>query len=561
MPSIQWKSPSPLWTAGANAPDQPWIAEFDGDKFLTDFRQLMAGQMPGKIPGNLGDMMPQDRSGDALKLYQPMHGRYYFVTASLICRQLGLPDRAVAKQNGDRTSFVLRRSVTVGVPQEQAWVSAGANSGWQPLVDQIGNAVPALPNEERFPLHAAPVCFPKTNGNGRTTPGPFGLSACNRRSVYYGYIPVSSRDKYLPKFVTPSADSAEDLKNFMQQVQKDSALEGDYRLGEVDDRVIEPWRAMYVGLPPDPLKLDPNKLEEVSLYLLLDLADFLDRALPSVSNAIAKSDSTSLNGASNTARKALYDELNNIYIPANANPPSGNMKLASAIKNLYPYLGLVRGQDIEEPVKKYNLKDAPKFAPNPTPANAIQANGAYLDTLNGQLHNRFKAALSEEDTPMQPSIEATSLLQDQVRTDSQVGDVYHVRLVYERKGCPPIVSAPSPDFTFARPFDPDAPARHIQIELPSINLKDMARYKRGVGLKMSPQLRDVMNRINKDMLSGGDLSPSSGGLELGMICSFSLQIIFLVAFIVMFIFLIAFNFIFWWLLFLKICFPIPKKAS
>jgi hypothetical protein len=51
------------------------------------------------------------------------------------------------------------------------------------------------------------------------------------------------------------------------------------------------------------------------------------------------------------------------------------------------------------------------------------------------------------------------------------------------------------------------------------------------------------------------------GLPLGMICSFSLQIIFLVAFIVMFIFLILLNIVFWWLPFLKICFPVPVKPS
>ena len=90
-------------------------------------------------------------------------------------------------------------------------------------------------------------------------------------------------------------------------------------------------------------------------------------------------------------------------------------------------------------------------------------------------------------------------------------------------------------------------------------MKDLRKYKRGVGMEMSPELRDVMNRVTKGMLDGDGLSGSSGGWELGMICSFSLQIIFLVAFIVMFIFLIAFNFIFWWMAFLKICFPIPVK--
>jgi hypothetical protein len=50
------------------------------------------------------------------------------------------------------------------------------------------------------------------------------------------------------------------------------------------------------------------------------------------------------------------------------------------------------------------------------------------------------------------------------------------------------------------------------------------------------------------------------GWELGMICTFSIQIITLIAFVVMFIFAILLNIVFWWMAFLKICLPIPKKA-
>jgi hypothetical protein len=137
--------------------------------------------------------------------------------------------------------------------------------------------------------------------------------------------------------------------------------------------------------------------------------------------------------------------------------------------------------------------------------------------------------------------------------------VYFLRLVYEHAPCDPVVSEPSVSFSLARFMDPDAPARPIRLELPSIMMQDLRKYKAGVGLQMPPELRDVMARVNKGMLDGGGLSPG-GGLELAMICSFSLQIIFLVAFVVMFIFLIALNFVFWWLPFLKICFPIPKKS-
>ena len=81
---------------------------------------------------------------------------------------------------------------------------------------------------------------------------------------------------------------------------------------------------------------------------------------------------------------------------------------------------------------------------------------------------------------------------------------------------------------------------------------------------MSPELHQLSNCI-----AGGDLSGiinslsgcADGGLSIQMICSFSIQIIFLVAFIVMFIFLILLNFIFWWLAFLRICLPIPTKSS
>ena len=46
-----------------------------------------------------------------------------------------------------------------------------------------------------------------------------------------------------------------------------------------------------------------------------------------------------------------------------------------------------------------------------------------------------------------------------------------------------------------------------------------------------------------------------------MICSFSIQIMWVLSFIVMFLFAISFNIMFWWLAFIKICFPIPVPAS
>jgi hypothetical protein len=141
------------------------------------------------------------------------------------------------------------------------------------------------------------------------------------------------------------------------------------------------------------------------------------------------------------------------------------------------------------------------------------------------------------------------------------GDMYWLRLVYEHDPCDPVVSDPSDAFSFAKVFDPDAPARKIRIELPSVKLKDLRKYQRGIGMQMSPELHDVLNRVNPGMLNGGGLGDAGANLSVAFICSFSIPIITICALIVMFIFLILFNIIFWWLPFIRICFPIPTRKS
>jgi hypothetical protein len=121
-----------------------------------------------------------------------------------------------------------------------------------------------------------------------------------------------------------------------------------------------------------------------------------------------------------------------------------------------------------------------------------------------------------------------------------------------------VLSAPTRAFELARALDADAPARPVLLQLPDIN--SLRKFDRGVAIEMPPSLRQMLDRVTPKMLKGEGLEIAPG-LQLGMICSFSLQIIFLVAFIVMFIFLILLNIVFWWLPFLKICFPVPVVPS
>ena len=577
MPSIEWRTPAPLWATANGQIKEPQLLKLAGDNFLPDFLGAMAGASNGSGPaGFLGAQEhgfndPDDLVGDTLKLYHPAHGRYYLVVGSLVCRQLGLPDRTVARQNGERTAFVIRRTVEVdGEDQEQGWVEEGDQRGWQPLVDGRGAPVALRVDEERLPLHPVQANLPRPS-NGATPADPFALLAGGQRTLLYGYLPVGNREKYLDRRPATDASPTALIQNFEQAVHDESPLESEYdfRLDDVTNRVLSPWRGLYNDELPPLERLKGDEYEErrnqFSLYLILDLADFLNRYLPEVVAAI--SGGPALPAGSH--RRALLQELQGIEIWVKS--PGGatyneHKALASAIDDLLPYLGLVDGVG-EEPEDLYdvrlftNVNDIDPFvylAPRPFPG---------APGTEGRLHELLREALAETMSPMNPSAQVVELLQEQVvidrttDTEAPAETRYFVRLVYEHDPCAPKVSQPSQTFTFARYFDPAAPARNIRIELPSIKPKDLRRYKKGVGMEMAPELRDVMNRIHKGLLEGEDLLPDSISWDLGMICSFSLQIIFLVAFIVMFIFLIALNFIFWWLPFLKICFPIPVKKS
>lgn len=578
MPTITWAKPAPLWQGTIDDMrdvgfERPALVELKSDNFLPEFLDLMEGRVAGKTPAELAAMRPQLTEG-RLKLYQPLHGRYYLVVGSLVCRQIGLPDRNVVRKRGEATSFVVRRMLADGTVQ--GWVAEGARQGWQPLVDEHGQTVSIRADEERLPLHPVTLCKVADAGQN---PGldAFGLTACGRRAIYYGYIPVSRRDTYLDRQIPRDASAAATAQQYASALAAFQDKEASPQLTEVDTRVIGLWRGMYLNekgqaLPAGELAGLNERLSAISLYLLIDFADCLHRSLPHVFKAITSSDDLS----ARPAQQALVTELGKIALPV-VRKGGGNatISLATALKELKDHLGLVYGQGAE-PDDVYKVREA-TYTHNNVTKSMESCAATYLASLappppgvllGGSLLKYIGDALAEAKTPLTLDEETAALLRDQVALAPNEADpdevrkmTYYVQLVYEHAPCVPVVSQPSDRFTFAAPFDADAPARHIRIEMPSIKPKDLRKLKRGVGMQMSPELRKLMSRVNKDMVKGDGLGPDGGGWDLAMICSFSIQIIMLVAFIVMFIFLILLNFVFWWLPFLKICFPIPVKKS
>jgi len=121
-------------------------------------------------------------------------------------------------------------------------------------------------------------------------------------------------------------------------------------------------------------------------------------------------------------------------------------------------------------------------------------------------------------------------------------------------GCPPVLlwSAPSEPFTIAPWYD-SAGLPPVKITLPGIaTLKNL---KPNVAFAMPPELFNVLQKDAKKTLKGQD--SSGGGLGIAWICAFSIPIITICAFIVLNIFLSLFDLFFQWMLFIKICLPIP----
>jgi hypothetical protein len=580
---VKWVAPAPLWGGASGIGSAPWLAEFQDDSFVQDFISLMGGQ----TPGDLQRYDPTDSNPDgSWKLYQPLHQRYYLVTGSLVCRQYSLPDHSVARKFGEKTSFVLRRLINDPVYGwiECGWMKNAAGSGsWQQVTDKFGNynQLTVSSVEERQPLH--PV---KANVSAiplASTQAAVGQSGPEQRTVYYGYIPVASREKYLSP-----AQPAD-----IQQVIQDSGGSAQLELEDVQSRVLDQWQRLFDPKVQTILSNAPEQAAIVSVYLLIDLGDFLKTNLPNVFNAIKNSQQLS----KNPAQQALLDELNKIFVNISTD---GEQSVVYALHKLIGEGYLDDGNDAalgqsdppygqgDPPTEAYDLTKAQlHYAFNDplltngwfvgtdgrtvAPTTPRLTSGEYPFSINAQyvpqggtgvnylaaggiLAGLFGVALTEGGTPVQIPPEVANM----IKVEPTSADVYFVRLAYERNGCPPVVSEPSASFTFAKFFDPDAPARHIRVELPSIKLQDLRKFKKGVGMQSSCELNALMGNLSLGGLTGDGGISLPGACDIGMICSFSIQIITLVAVIVMFTFLIALNIVFWWLPFIKICFPVPR---
>jgi hypothetical protein len=535
--TVEWTTAAPLLSTFLQDEQiqqvrKPVLLRFKTDSFMQDLVQLLQTdprQLPNLIARPESFRAPPTGEADdwqapppeMLKLYQPAHGFFYLIAASLVCHMPGLPDRVVNTTKKEKVSFILRRIGVDGT--EMAWVSDPSkdpplNKNWVAVApDSFGDFKVVAKNEELLPM--LPLNF---TDNGR------------KKRLLLGLIPTSSYETFqaTPSLsLVPSADDP-DLRS--DSAKKSPLLE------EVDTKVVDPLDKLVNYQPGS-----EAPVQEASQFILLDFALFLSKNLPTLwaaltdPNLAAPTDDTS----------ALYAMLKSSMADSTLGATwQVALQRAWASRSLFA--------DGGPAVLPYNLQHT-----------------TILDTGSGKDKKPLEAALEAALAPStllspvaSPPGAAPAAIPTVPKLDPRKGTRYVLRCVFQRPNCgplqPDVVSDPTESFEIAAFFDFDAPARPIRITMPiDTSIAGLRKFRKNVGFLISDKLRQQMESITdlKKALAGKVDQPPQ--FDLGTICSFSIPIITICALIVLMIFLILLNIVFWWLPFIRICFPIKLKAS
>lgn len=540
-PAVQWLPATPLWSAPGVAPgsDKPAILRFSSDTFMAD----LAGRLAA-APVDLGDLVATPRSyrpappgADAswqpalsvLKLYQPIHGDFNIVAASLVCRVPGLPDRTLDTAEQETVGFVLRKLSGPGNTSEMAWNATAKE--WRAV--PVGAEKRVLAGEQVSAL--SPVTY----------------SANGKRRLFVGLIPTSN---------------GEALKSAATNGKIATApAEGDPRMDDFETRVLGPLESM--GEPMTPPNLSGKDLQlaqrtaaaartEASRFVLVDFAELLQKDLPGVWTAIA--------GESRPAAGEFADLYDVLGARASS---SSSVSARQRLREAWAERLNIVGEATPASTLDVDLSTGSLRAGDLRPKirGALNAGPYHLSQNSGSLFvesNQTVAGKEAYEMPVSGIDERTSGI-GTARAPAE--QLFVVRCVLRRPQCNPpvdVVSEPTRAFAIASFFDVDAPARKFRVELPiRTAIADLRKYPKNVGFPLSDQLREQMCRATdmKKVLAGQLAGCES--IDIGMLCSFSIPVITICALIVLMIFINLLNIVFWWLPFLKVCLPIPLRGK
>jgi len=616
---VEWTMAAPLWTTAGNPTVSanrltfrtPTILRFASDNFMDDFHSVLSMQpsqlssyvavpetwtCPPSEPdvpvvksglsltlqkardravkalqarGNLviGATTTCKNKPSILKLYQPVHQRYYMVATCLVCRTLGLPDRRIDAGAQERATFVLRllqphatASKTNPDPRDCDELAL-VNGKWQVLQDPVTLAT----QEEEHPL--SPAAY--TEEDLRT------------RRLLVGLIPVGDRERLLqaPQPNPVGADPLPPLTEAHDMLLKAQVICPLSNLETLaSDTLTATQASPNLALTSDEENLHKaattatllrvnNQIQQVSYYILLDLARFFESYLNDLWQAIHSGNGSALQNP----LKPIWDLLQSITY-------SGKT-MVEALRNTYD-----AGVSIEALKSKYPDSDGANNWPSfQFPFYTITTVSQGLPGLSDKIGRKNLEDLIVAALPPNPPNPFPQRIAAQANANPQGVAWFTIRCVLERPNCPgltpALVSEPTAAFQLAAFFDPDAPARPIRIGLPvDTTPAGLRKFDRNTAFVMSDTLCGQVRKMSgmsfgdlvmsvlpfpfhKDFDPSGGAPCGQGGVAWGMVCSFSIPIITIVALILLLIFVKLLDIIFFWMPFFQICLPLPKFSA
>jgi hypothetical protein len=478
----------------------------------------------------------RDETRSVLKLFQPVHRTFHVVLLELACDTIGQP--RLDPERIESSGLVIRRVVAgaSGQKQLQGWRQKDQSlRGWVKFKDtgdqdkdpdpKLRPALLAAGNPEIDRRLARLVDTSETLAES-VSPlfiAPPDVCKSARRTILYGVLPLTSSElseqaSAPPSYEDPQANAAlrSHLSRFLQPAGARSMPRA--------EQVLDYTAALPAALAAEPDPQDnvaPNLKEFVNL--LRQLAIEFD-AFGETKEALA-----------------LFDGLNSIQVPFRGekssevvNFPAGDfLKLASRV--------LVELEGKRE-----------KTPPTITmPISWPAINEAKSNEIFGLIKEALRARFAQ-------IVPREGRFQDQTAQ-------YQVRAFVRVKrsdGCPPELvwsKSYSEPFTIAPWYEPGA-AAPVLVPLPDLmDPKVLKKLKPNAAFAVPKNLFNMLNANDPKKLADGEGKDSPNGFDLDWICAFSIPMITICAFIVLSIFLSLFDIIFRWMLFIKICIPIPRS--
>ncbi len=471
-----------------------------------DFIKATLAELAGPTASSVVANHPPASAANALKLFQPMHRTFNLALLEAHCDTFMSP--RLDPRKIDSAGLVIRRVTPSGYTyQYEGWCTAnGVIQGWTPLPagdaqdrdpDPARRAATRLTADPTFDLAFRGAPDPTAETYSALFVAPPATATATSRTIIYGVIPVTSSDRAgaVAQSETPP-DQATWSQHLRWPLKASTA-------------------ARDLGLPAGTLATNDaaNYISADFILLVLQLRQefglFRDDAPARAAQVLALLDGLTLTLSDGSTQTA------GIY-------------LATAAKVLID-------------------RDASISVARPTSWPAVG------DALANQLYSVLRPLADDVRLALVAPNGSAGRFDDQT-------SLYMVRAfirVKRANGCPPrlVWSDYSRPFTIAAWYE-GGPAAPVQIALPDpFDPAFLKSVKPGIAFAVPAKLANFLNTDGKTLLNGGQGS----GLTLDWICGFSIPIITICAFIVLSLFLSLFNLIFFWLPFVKICIPFPRK--